>query len=200
GGAVSLRALLWIFTMPSHRNERKPSVARRKNSPRKRAVAEETVLPKPPREDRWNLFDLACERIEDLIVKCELKPGRFLAMQDLQQMTGFGRTPVHQAVSRLGADTLIVVLPRHGLQIAPIDLARERVLLQLRRDIERFVVRLPAERSGPSHRNQIMHLTRALRDQREKMTIGEFNVFDRQIDRIILRATGETFLEHTLRP
>jgi len=186
--------------MPSHRIERKLSVASRKNSPRKRTAAEETALPKPPRENRLNLFDLACERIEDLIVKCELKPGRFLAMQDLQQMTGFGRTPVHQAVSRLAADTLIVVLPRHGLQIAPIDLARERVLLQLRRDIERFVVRLAAERSGPSHRNQITHLTRALRDQREKMTIGEFNVFDRQIDRIILRAAGETFLEQTLRP
>jgi len=121
-------------------------------------------------------------------------------MQDLQKMTGFGRTPVHQAVSRLAADTLIVVRPRHGLQIAPIDLSRERVLLKLRRDIERFVVRLAVERSGPSHRNQIMHLTRALREQRGKLTIGEFNVFDRRIDAIILNAAGETFLENTLRP
>jgi DNA-binding GntR family transcriptional regulator len=189
-----------MFTMPAHRIKRQPSVARRKPSPGKRVVTEETMLAKPPRQNRLNLFDLACERIEDLIVKCELKPGRFLAMQDLQEMTGFGRTPIHQAVSRLAADTLIVVLPRHGLQIAPIDLARERVLLQLRRDIERFVVRLAAERSGSSHRNQIIHLTRALRDQRKQMTIGEFNVFDRQIDRIILRAAGETFLENTLRP
>jgi DNA-binding GntR family transcriptional regulator len=73
-------------------------------------------------------------------------------------------------------------------------------LLQLRRDIERFVVRLAAERSGPSHRNQILHLTRALRDQRATMTIDEFNVFDRRIDGIILNAAGEIFLEHTLRP
>jgi DNA-binding GntR family transcriptional regulator len=122
----------------------------------------------PGQRNRLNLFELAYEQIEDLIVRCELKPGSFLAMQDLQGMTGLGRTPVHQAVSRLAADTLIVVHPRHGLQIAPIDLAREHVLLQLRRDIERFVVRLAAERSGPSHRNQIMHLTRALRDQRKK--------------------------------
>ena len=32
------------------------------------------------------------------------------------------------------------------------------------------------------------------------MTIGEFNVFDRRIDRIILNAAGESFLEQTLRP
>jgi DNA-binding GntR family transcriptional regulator len=71
---------------------------------------------------------------------------------------------------------------------------------QLRRDIERLVIRLASERSGPSDRNQIAYLTRALRDQRGKMTIGDFNVFDRRIDRIILNAAGESFLEQTLRP
>jgi DNA-binding GntR family transcriptional regulator len=49
-------------------------------------------------QNRVNLFELAYERIEDLIVNCELKPGRFLAIQDLQEMTGFSRTPVRQAV------------------------------------------------------------------------------------------------------
>ena len=115
-------------------------------------------------------------------------------------MTGFGRTPVHQAVNRLAADTLIVIRPRHGLQIAPIDLARERVLLHLRRDIERFVIRLAAERAGPSHRNQMLHLERLLRERRDTMTIGEFNMLDRRIDKLILAAAGEPFLEHTLRP
>ncbi len=76
-------------------------------------------------------------------------------MNDLTALTGLGRTPVHHAVNRLAADTLILIRPRHGLQIAPIDLARERTLLQLRRDLERFVVRLAADRAGPGHRNQI---------------------------------------------
>jgi DNA-binding GntR family transcriptional regulator len=186
--------------MPDHGTKERRLITRRKPSSRKGTVAVETAPATSRRHNRINLFDLACERIEDLIVKCELRPGSFLAMQDLQELTGFGRTPVHQAVSRLAADTLILVRPRHGLQIAPIDLARERILLQLRRDIERFVVRLAAERSGPSHRNQILHLTRALPDQRAKMTIDEFNVFDRRIDGIILNAAGEIFLEHTLRP
>src|SRR3954467_14255193 len=133
----------------------------------------------PRRQNRVNLFELAFERIEDLIITCELKPGSFLAIQDLQEITGFSRTPVHQAVSRLADDTLILVRPRHGVQIAPIDLARERVLLKLRRDLERFLIQLAAERSNPSHRNQLLHLERNLRERREDMTIGEFNMFDR---------------------
>ena len=154
----------------------------------------------PHRLNRVNLLEVAYERIEDLIINCELKPGRFLSIQDLQDVTGLSRTPVHQAVSRLADDTLILVRPRHGVQIAPIDLARERVLLHLRRDIERFVVLLATERAGPSHRNQFLHLERLLRERRDKMTIAEFNVVDRRIDKLILTAAGERFLEHTLRP
>lgn len=152
------------------------------------------------RQNRDNLFDLAYQRIESALVNCALKPGRFLTMQDLQDLTGFGRTPVHHAVNRLAADTLIVIRPRHGLQIAPIDLARERVLLKLRRDIERFVIRLATERSGPVHRNQLLHMERVLRDKRNALTLAEFNTLDRGIDRLILAAAHEPYLEHTLRP
>ena len=147
-----------------------------------------------------NQFELAYEAIEERLVKCELKPGRFLAMQDLQQLVKFGRTPVHQAVNRLAADTLITVHPRRGLQVAPIDLARERVLLRLRRDVERFVIRLAAEQSSSSHRNQMLHIKRHLRENREHITIETFNTIDRRLDRLFLAAANEPFVENTLRP
>jgi DNA-binding GntR family transcriptional regulator len=180
--------------------KRVSAVAGRRRTDPKLVELAEVSTAAPRRRNRVNLTELAYERIEDLIVNCELKPGRFLATQDLQELTGFGRTPVHQAVNRLAIDTLIIVRPRHGVQIAPIDLARERVLLRLRRDLERFVIRLAAERSGPSHRNQLTHLMRALRERRERITIDEFNIFDRRIDRLIVTAASEPFLEHTLRP
>ena len=130
---------------------------------------------RPQRRNRLNFFELAYQQIEDLLVTCELKPGHFLTMQELQHITGFGRTPVHSAVNRLAADTLIIIRPRHGLQIAPIDLARERMLLALRRDMERFVVRLAAERASLSHRNQALHIERVLSERRATLTIDEFN-------------------------
>jgi DNA-binding GntR family transcriptional regulator len=159
------------------------------------------LIAKPPvRQNRLNLADLAYDRCEEMIVNCDLKPGMYLSIQDLQDATQVGRTPIHQAVSRLASDTLIVVRPRHGLQIAPIDLARERTLLLLRRDLERFVLRLAAERCGPSHRNQLLHISRTLRESAGRMTIGEFNKLDRRIDQLLSTAAGEPFLEHTLRP
>ena len=87
------------------------------------------------RRSQVNLSDLAYERIEELLVCCEPKQGRFMATHDLQALVGFGRAPVHQAVNRLAADTLLIVTQRHGIQIAPIDLTRERLLLRLRRQL-----------------------------------------------------------------
>ena len=103
----------------------------------KRKGALELVRPDagrvPGRRNRVNFFELAYRRIEDLLVNCALKPGRFLTVQELQTVTGFGRTPVHNAVNQFAADTLIIIRPRHGLQIAPIELVefveRHRVVL-----------------------------------------------------------------------
>jgi DNA-binding GntR family transcriptional regulator len=172
-------------------------MAKRHNQPRL-VAADDTAVSK--RRNRVNLFELAYGRIEEMLVTCELSPGRFLALQDLQDLTGFGRTPVHNAVNRLAADTLIIIRPRHGLQIAPIDLARERLLLKLRRDLERFVIGLAAERAGPSHRNQMLHMERLLREKRDGLTLAEFNTLDRRIDETVLSAAAEPFLQHTLRP
>jgi DNA-binding GntR family transcriptional regulator len=172
-------------------------------SERPRHVASEgasTGTSGPPRRNRLNLSDMAYDRLEELIVACELKPGLSLSIQDLQKITGIGRTPIHQAVNRLAVDTLIIVKPRHGLQIAPVDLARERMLLQLRRDLERFVVRLATQRANASHRNQLLHFIRVLRDRGHTMDIGDFNRLDRLMDRLLNAAAGEPFLEHTLRP
>ena len=154
----------------------------------------------PRRQNSKNLFELAYEKIEGLIINCELRPGSRLSIQELQNLSGFSRTPVHQAVGRLADDTLIIVHPRHGLEIAPIDLARDRTLLRLRGDLERFVVQLATERSQSSHRNQLLHMSRLLRERRETLTVDAFNVMDRRIDKLILSAAGEPFLEHTLRP
>ena len=154
----------------------------------------------PARDKRKNLSDLAYGQVEELIVTCVLRPGQFLSIQDLQARTGVGRTPMHQAVSRLASDTLIRIRPRHGIQIAPINLQRERTLLRLRGDMERFVVHLAAERASATCRKALATIADALRSRGSRMDIGEFNALDQQINRLLIVAAAEPFLDATLRP
>lgn len=167
---------------------------------RPKLVPVDTTTPATPRKAATNLSDQAYERIEELLICCKLPPGRFLATHELQAMVGYGRTPVHQALSRLAADTLVQITPRHGIRIAPIDLTRDRLLLRLRRDMERFVIRLATERSGASQRNRMQHIKRQLIEHGSQMTIDQFNVVDRMIDQLFLAAAQEPFVEGTLRP
>ncbi|RUT30102.1 GntR family transcriptional regulator [Arsenicitalea aurantiaca] len=149
---------------------------------------------------RRMLVDAAHDRLEGLIVDGTLAPGRFLSIQDLQTISGLSRTPAHQAVMRLAHDTLMTIHPRQGVRIAPIDLMRETLLLELRADMERFLVRLAADRASPAQRRQMRQIAMALRNKGGAMPIEIFNPLDLRIDRLILAAGGEPFLENTLRP
>ncbi|WP_170166989.1 GntR family transcriptional regulator [Paracoccus methylarcula] len=151
----------------------------------------------PPAGD---LTSAAYERIEELFISMKLAPGATLRTQDLQGMTGLGRTPVHQAVRRLAAETLLDVQPRNGLRIAPIDLERERRLTDLRRDMDRFVFTTAIAGMEGNERARLSHIMRRLETERPAITLDQFNVLDKAFDMLMIQASGERFLERCLRP
>ena len=156
----------------------------------------------PPQASRGadSLSAVAYDRIEDLIVHCVVAPGASITTNALQEMVKLGRTPVHQAVRRLAAETLIRIRPRDGLQISPIDLQRDRRLLQLRREMDCFVAELATERLNANQRNRLIRLGVTIQERRRAMDVHEFNAYDRQLDGVLLDAAGEPFLDRTLRP
>lgn len=150
--------------------------------------------------DSKSLLEHAYKEIEELIVTCRLMPGSYLRIQDLQDITGYSRMPVYQAVTRLASDTLVTIRPRQGVQVAPVDLPRTATLLKLRRDMERFVVTLACEKASPLQRTMLGKIVQAMEDQAVAMSLSTFNHFDLQIDAQILKICDEPFLEYSLRP
>lgn len=142
----------------------------------------------------------AYERIEELFISMRLAPGATLRTQDLQDLTGLGRTPVHQAVRRLAAETLLDVQPRNGLRVAPIDLARERRLAGLRRHMDRFVIVAGIGGVEGNERARLSHITRRMQDERATLVLDQFNVLDKAFDTLMIQAARERFLERSLRP
>ncbi|ORE97071.1 GntR family transcriptional regulator [Aurantimonas sp. 22II-16-19i] len=147
-----------------------------------------------------DLTATAYERIEELFVSMQLAPGAFIRTQDIQARVGLGRTPVHQAVRRLAAETLLEIVPRNGLRIAPIDLARERRLAVLRRDLIRFVTEAAMRNMTPNDRARVHYLRRQLASEAGPMTVDRFNAIDKSFDVLLIQASGERFLERALRP
>lgn len=147
-----------------------------------------------------DLTRTAYERIEEQFISMRLLPGSSLRTQDLQAMTMLGRTPVHQAVRRLGAETLFEILPRNGIVVAPIDLSRERRLAVLRRDMDRFVFSAAIAGMEANERSRLGYIMRMMEEERTTMSLDRFNVLDKAFDMLILQASRERFLERSLRP
>jgi len=108
---------------------------------------------------------------------------------------------VHNAVNQFAADTLIIIRPRHGLQIAPIDLARERLAAgtATRHRAFRGQARDRSDASL-SHRNQALHNRTLAQGEATTASRSTIHKLDRRIDTLLLAASGEPFLTHTLRP
>lgn len=147
-----------------------------------------------------DLTSAAYEQIEELFISMRLQPGATLRTQDLQVLTGLGRTPVHQAVRRLAAETLLDVQPRNGLRVSPIDLARERRLADLRRDMDRFVIGAVVAHMAGNERARLNHITRRLSEEAKSITLDRFNVLDKAFDTLMIQASRERFLDRSLRP
>ncbi len=64
---------------------------------------------------------LAYEKLEELIVTLQLKPGSSHSENSLQQLIGIGRTPVRESLQRLSREGLVEILPRKGIKITRVD-------------------------------------------------------------------------------
>ncbi|GLQ53873.1 GntR family transcriptional regulator [Devosia nitrariae] len=108
-----------------------------------------------------SLADAAFQVIEEKIVTLELAPGSRVTEASLGQLTGFGRTPVREALLRLAQGFLIEILPRNGILIAPMDFDVILMTLEVRRHVERLIVERAARYSDDRDRRRLDSLRAA---------------------------------------
>jgi DNA-binding GntR family transcriptional regulator len=71
-------------------------------------------------EPRISLGEAAYVRLREDIVTCRLAPGQRLTERQLSADTGFGVSPLRDALTRLDHEGLIRILPRKGYQVTPL--------------------------------------------------------------------------------
>lgn len=71
--------------------------------------------------DRTLLRDDVFRRLRDAIVDCTFLPGEQLKDADLAEWLGVSRTPVREALLRLGASGLVVARPGRSTTVSAID-------------------------------------------------------------------------------
>ena len=105
-------------------------------------------------ESSDTLTERAYARLEDLIVTLELTPGAVLSENGLSLALGIGRTPIREALQRLAREGLVRVHPRKAIIVTETDPASRPTDAEVRRELERLLSRLSAERASASERAQ----------------------------------------------
>ncbi|AKS32048.1 GntR family transcriptional regulator [Mycolicibacterium goodii] len=145
-----------------------------------------------------NKSDQAFIEIERMIVLGEIAPGSLISEKQLMELTGLGRTPVREAVQRLSRERLLEIHPNRGVLVPPTSVEAQLKLLELRRTLEPFAVRLAASRATDTQR----HAARELADDVVSgvKTVIEFSIFLRKAHALVVAATHNEYIEVAMAP
>ena len=125
--------------------------------------------------------DVAYRRLIELIVTLELKPGCLLNEAELAQRVKATRPTLVPALHRIAETGLISILPRRGIQVAPVHITDVQQVFDARLTLETGLAGLAAQRASPAR-------------------VEEITRMERQIDQIdASNANYEVYLEHDRR-
>jgi len=97
-----------------------------------------------------SLADEIAFRLEAAILARELPPGSKLLQEELCQRFGVSRTPVREALRKLQALRLVVMVPNRGATVRLPTRKDVAEVYDLRAELEAFAAELACERAGPS--------------------------------------------------
>ena len=145
---------------------------------------------------RRSLTELAYEKLEELVVTLRLKPGSVQSEAALVQKTGFGRTPVREALQRLEREGLVEILPRKGVRITEIDIKRQFLLLELSRVLMTLLARTGARRATVEQRQQFAGIALDYEEIVRSKDLMTFMRMDITLNKLLCDASHN---EHTCR-
>ena len=142
---------------------------------------------------RESLTDKAYRELEELIVTLQLEPGAVLSELELGERLQIGRTPVREALHRLAREGLVLILPRKGILVTDINPAKQLLLLEVRRELERLMARSAASRSTAEERKAFREIARGMKQAALENDDMRFMRHDNELNTLIAQASHNEY-------
>jgi DNA-binding GntR family transcriptional regulator len=146
------------------------------------------------RRSARSLSERAYLLIRDLIVTLELPPGSVIEENRLRQELRLGRTPIREALQRLGHERLVTSVPHRGWFVTDINITDLGRVTELRVELEGYAGKLAAERATAEDHAAMDALIREL-DELHATEPGLLMGLDQRLHRAVWRASHNRFLE-----
>lgn len=141
----------------------------------------------------------AYEVLERMVIFQDIPAGAMVSETELMDKSGFGRTPLREALQRLSRDNLVQVVPRRGILVPPISVESQFKLLEARRPLEELAATLAASRARPEQRTAALQSAKMF----ESYTGRDLYEFERVLragHELVAESTQNQFLELAMAP
>jgi len=101
-----------------------------------------------------SLTDACYEEIKSSIISANLAPGTRFTEKEIIASTGYGRTPVREALAKLDTDGLIKTRPRSGYSVVEVDVKTVQDLYDVWKVIAPLMVRRAAENFNDEYKEK----------------------------------------------
>jgi DNA-binding GntR family transcriptional regulator len=142
-------------------------------------------------EPRKTQAQQAYEIIRGMIIRCEFRPGEMLTEAVLTEATGFGHTPIRDAVQWLGHEGLVDVNPRRGTFVSSLNLDDVQQIFDLRIAMESVVAGQAIARVASSALDAMDEVIARVESADDE---GSDSVADRMFHEALLDLTGNRYL------
>jgi DNA-binding GntR family transcriptional regulator len=145
------------------------------------------------------LTEKAYRELEERIVTLQLKPGEFISEYALAHDLKIGRTPIREALQRLSREDLVTILPRKGILVSETDPRKQLLVLEVRRELERLVSRLAAQRASEQQRQQFSAIATDMDRAAKTNDDIMFLRLDRELNRLVTAAAQNDYAARAMR-
>jgi len=145
-----------------------------------------------------SLTDQAYVALEEMICTLRLEPGEVLSEGALSQTLGIGRTPVREALQRLAREGLVTVLPRRGILVSEFNVGKQLRMLEVRRELERLMVRSAASRATADERTRFAAIARAIYESADAGDDIRFMRLDREFNVLVSQVNRNEFASEAI--
>jgi DNA-binding GntR family transcriptional regulator len=148
--------------------------------------------------NKKKLGDHVFTTLRDRIVQLEYAPETLLSEQDLCKEFKVSRTPLRDALRRLGEMNLVRAIPRYGTYVSPIDINEIRCAFEVKKKLEALCGALAARRISLDKLDELQRLISHAADHLSNGRHTELIDLDARFHEIIYASAQNPILQEFL--
>ena len=136
------------------------------------------------------------EKLKEMILTNELRPGEKLLQEKLAVQLGVSRTPLLKAMQMLEFDFLVESIPRRGMFVKKLSVEDMREIYEVREGIESVAVSLVVDRITKHQLAQLKEVWKPFTGQKP-INREEYQKADERFHALLLEFSGNKILKKT---